>query len=77
MVNPKKIHWWAQRLQVHRKKAQMDRAALTASSVAVAEKSHLRKAFPGDGCREDVFGGAGDWDPSREPWLAVGQGREG
>lgn len=55
----------------------MDRAALTASSVAVAEKSHLRKAFPGDGCREDVFGGAGDWDPSREPWLAVGQGREG
>lgn len=32
------------------KKAKTDRTALTASPVAVARKSRLRKAFPGDGC---------------------------
>lgn len=36
------------------KKAKMDRTALTASPAAVARKSRLRKAFPGDGRGGDV-----------------------
>lgn len=57
------------------KKAKMDRTALTASPVAVARKSRLSKAFPGDGGRG--AGGAADGDPGREPCPAAGPGRAG
>lgn len=80
MVNPKKNPLMVLEVtEGSQKKAKMDRTALTASPVAVARKSRLRKAFPGDGC-----GGEASEEPMvrqtgtpAEPCPAAGLGRAG